>query len=108
MPNASDLIRTVPGGITLAVLATPGAAMARIKGVHGDALKVSVCAAPEKGKANAEIEALLAEFFGLKRGQVAVIRGAASRHKRVQILGLALATAEARIRQVGDGETGRR
>ena len=46
-------------------------------------------APPDKGKANAAIQALLAESLGCKGGQVALVSGAASRQKRFRIIGVA-------------------
>lgn len=58
--DTAGVVRACPGGVTVAVLASAGAAQSKVRGLHGDALKVAVRAAPEKGKANAEIEELLA------------------------------------------------
>jgi uncharacterized protein (TIGR00251 family) len=50
------------------------------------ALKVKVAAAPEKGKANGELCAVLARHFGVPARSVEVVAGAASTRKRVRIL----------------------
>jgi hypothetical protein len=81
------------------VLASAGASASKVRGLHGDALKVAVRAAPEKGKANAEVEEVLAEFFGVAARQVAVIAGQTSRRKRVAVMGVQPAQVEARIAQ---------
>ncbi|HEY3324051.1 MAG TPA: DUF167 family protein [Planctomycetota bacterium] len=98
--NSQSPVRAVAGGVTVEVLASAGASVSKVRGLHGGALKVAVRAAPEKGKANAEIEELLADFFGMSAGQVTVIVGQTSRHKRVQILGIDINTALARINEV--------
>lgn len=90
------MLRDVTGGVTVEVLASAGAANSCVRGVHGGALKVAVRAAPEKGKANAEVEAVLAGYFGVSSRQVAVIAGQTSRKKRVQIAGISLETAQAK------------
>ncbi|MGD0092547.1 MAG: DUF167 domain-containing protein [Planctomycetota bacterium] len=97
MDTASPF-RTCPGGVTVEVLASAGAASSKVRGLHGGALKVSVRAAPEKGKANAEIEELLAGFFGVSKRQVCVAGGQTSRRKRVVVVGLSVAQAEEKIR----------
>lgn len=84
--------RTVAGGAELRVKAAPGARTDAIDGVVQDAdgqssLKVRVRAAPEKGKANAAIEALLARALGLPKSAVSVEKGGASRIKLVRIAG---------------------
>src|SRR5438309_9293891 len=65
----------VQGMPTLQVKVVPGASRNRVVGMLGDALKVQVAAAPEKGKANEAVRAVLAEFFGVKIGQVELISG---------------------------------
>ena len=47
--------------------------------------KVRVRAAPDKGRANAELIELLAEFFGVSRSSITIARGAMSRNKIVVI-----------------------
>lgn len=64
----------------------------------GAVLKVSVTAVPERGKANAAVEALLAEALDLPRGAVRVVAGETSTSKRVEIAGLALPQIQDRLR----------
>ncbi|MCX6577491.1 MAG: DUF167 domain-containing protein [Candidatus Aminicenantes bacterium] len=47
--------------------------------------KVSVIAAPTKGKANAEVIGLLAQHLGIARSQLKIVRGETSRHKLVVV-----------------------
>jgi uncharacterized protein len=75
-------------GTIVPVRAQPGARRNAIVGVHAGALRVAVSAPPEKGKANAAIEALLAEALGCKASAVALISGEASRQKRFLIEGV--------------------
>jgi uncharacterized protein len=49
-------------------------------------LKVKVTAVPEKGKANAEVCAVLAAYLGVAKGNVEVILGHTSQQKRVRVL----------------------
>ena len=48
-------------------------------------LEVRVAEAPADGAANDAVIRLLAKAFGVSRSEVAIISGAASRHKRVAI-----------------------
>ena len=80
-------IKAIANGVEFSVLANPGSSRSCVSGVHGNALKVAVRAAPENGKANAEIESVLAEFLELSDRQVNVISGLTSRQKCVQALG---------------------
>lgn len=71
---------------------SPKASRNAITGWIGVSLKVSVTAAPERGKANEAVEQLLAEVLALPRSAVTVVAGHTSRLKRIEIVGL---TAEA-------------
>ena len=51
-------------------------------------LKARVRAAPEDGKANAALEALLAKAFSVAKSKVKVARGATARLKAVEIEGV--------------------
>ena len=78
------------------VRAVPGASRDRLVGILGDAVKVSVSAAPEKGKANKRILAVLAASLGLAGSDLQVVGGQTARDKRVLVLGLS--TTELRNR----------
>ena len=82
----------LPAGdaVLLRVAARPGASATAVVGLQGDALKVSVAAPPEKGKANDELVRWLAKALGLKRAQVTLARGETSRDKVLRISGCSL------------------
>ena len=67
---------------------SPGARQARVVGRHGDAWKVRVAPAPDHGKANDAVIALLAEALALPRAGVAIVSGHASRDKTVALHGI--------------------
>ena len=73
------------GHVLVKVRASPGASRDAITGVHGDALKVAVTAAPERGKANAAVARLLAKALGLPKSAVSVHSGETSRDKQLRI-----------------------
>lgn len=54
----------------------------------GDALKVTVSAPPEDGRANKAVAALLASVLGIKASQVHVVKGHTQRLKVVRIDGV--------------------
>ncbi len=60
-------------------------------------LKVRVRAQPVEGAANAALEKLLAKALGVKAADVRVARGGASRLKAVEVDGLTLDEARARL-----------
>jgi uncharacterized protein (TIGR00251 family) len=78
--------------LVVAVRLTPKAAKDRIDGIANladgrNVLKARVRAVPEKGKANAALEALLAKALGVPKSAVSVIAGGTSRLKSVQVTG---------------------
>ncbi len=70
---------------------TPKAGRDEIVGVedHGgeQVLKARVRALPEAGRANAALEALIADWLGVPRSTVSVVQGGKSRLKRLAITG---------------------
>src|SRR5215813_2439665 len=72
-------------GSRLRLRVKPGAKRRAIEGEHGGALRVAVPAPPEKGRANQEVEELLAEALDVARAAVRVFAGHASRDKSVAI-----------------------
>lgn len=81
-------IRDVPGGCVIAVKVVPGSSRDKIVGVLGDALKIATSAAPEKGKANAAVAAILAKAVGLDRRAVTLVSGPTSPHKEFSVSGM--------------------
>lgn len=75
-------------GAILSVLAQPGSKRNAIVGERAEAFRIAVTTPPDKGKANAAIQAVLAENLGCKTAQVALISGATSRQKRFLIRGV--------------------
>jgi hypothetical protein len=72
---------TSPEAVLLHVRVQPKARTNAVKGWHRDALRVSVTAAPEDGKANRAVIALLAETFDVAPSSINLVRGATSRDK---------------------------
>lgn len=85
------------GRIHLRVRVSPGARTARLLGVHGGALKLSVCEPPERGKANDGVIRLLSNLLGVTTGQIELVSGHTSQDKRVAIAGLDEATLHERL-----------
>jgi uncharacterized protein (TIGR00251 family) len=74
------------GQIALTLKVVPKSSRNEIVGFLADgSLKVKVTAAPEKGKANAEVCELLAREFGVSRRSVEIVRGETSPVKQVVI-----------------------
>lgn len=70
-----------PEAVLLHVRVQPKARANAVKGWHGDALRVSVTAAPEDGRANRAVVDLLAEILDVAPSSISLVRGAASRDK---------------------------
>jgi uncharacterized protein (TIGR00251 family) len=90
-------IRECDGALQFAVKAVPGASRDRIAGLYGDSLKVQVSAPPEGGKANARIEAVLAEALQVPVRSVQVVAGHGHPRKVVAVRGLSAADLRARL-----------
>jgi uncharacterized protein (TIGR00251 family) len=67
---------------------SPNARRSAVVGPYGEGWKVRVVAAPEDGKANAEVVRLLAAVLEIDERRVRIVSGAASRSKVVEIEGL--------------------
>lgn len=72
----------------LNIKVTPGSSKDSVIGWLGDTLKISVKAAPEKGKANKAVEAALARTLGISLNDVKILQGHSSARKLVEISGL--------------------
>ena len=67
---------------------SPKASMNRLVGWHGEALKLRVTAAPERGKANEAVIALLADALDLPRQAITLVQGETAQDKIVEIAAL--------------------
>jgi uncharacterized protein YggU (UPF0235/DUF167 family) len=81
------------GGVRVRVRLTPHGGADRIDGPGFDDagaahLKCRVSAAPEDGKANAALEALLAKALGVAKSAVRLEKGATGRIKTLVIMGV--------------------
>ncbi|HEV2099129.1 MAG TPA: DUF167 domain-containing protein [Stellaceae bacterium] len=79
-------------GLRVAVRLTPRAKADRLVAVAAAAdgkrmIKASVIAPPEDGRANEALLRLLARAWKLPRHDLAIVAGAASRHKTVRVAG---------------------
>jgi uncharacterized protein (TIGR00251 family) len=79
-------------GVRVRIRLTPGASADRIVGRiaeadGGVALKVTVTAIAESGKANAALIALLAKRWRLPKRDIAIVAGAADRRKILHVAG---------------------
>jgi uncharacterized protein YggU (UPF0235/DUF167 family) len=83
--------------VQLLIKVVPASSRNCIAGWLGDTLKVRVTAQPERGKANAAVEATIAEALGISIASARVIQGRTSPRKIVEILGLSEAEVYRRL-----------
>lgn len=86
-------------GLLLSVRLTPKASRDAVDGIRAHegrmALTARVRAVPEKGKANAALQALIAKWLGVAKSHVSVVAGHTARLKVLQISGDGAALAAA-------------
>jgi uncharacterized protein len=68
-----------------------------VVGRHGGGWKVRVAAAPERGKANEEVVALLAAALGVSARTISIVSGHGGRDKLVELTGLPPDETERRL-----------
>ncbi|MEJ7584448.1 MAG: DUF167 domain-containing protein, partial [Acidimicrobiales bacterium] len=110
MTSLDELFTADDTGVVLSVHATAGAGRSEVVGRHGDAIKIRVAAAPEKGRANDALTELLAHHFNLDASAVSLVSGATRRAKRFRLEGVDADRATDRLEQMlaGDGRKGPR
>ena len=90
-------VRETAAGVVFRVRVVPRASRSGIAGIQDDALKLRIMAPPVEGKANEACARLLAEMLGVKKGQVQIIAGHASRVKTVAVAGLTADQVASRV-----------
>ncbi len=74
--------------LLLILYVQPGAKKSGIAGMHGNALKIRLCAQPVEGRANECLLEMLAELLDMPRSRLTLAHGATSRQKRVRVTGV--------------------
>jgi hypothetical protein len=85
------------GSGELEVQVVPRASQSRIVGLHDGRLKISLCAPPVDGAANAALVELIAGALEVPRSRVEVVRGHTGKRKTLRIAGLAAAELRRRL-----------
>jgi hypothetical protein len=96
-------IRETGNGVVFRIRVVPRASRCGPAGIRDDAWRLRITAPPVEGKANGACIALLAELLGVKRTQVTIIAGHASRTKTVAVEGVKAVEIAARIAALQDG-----
>ena len=75
--------------VKLTPKASKNAVQGWVEGADGQKwLKCSVTAVPDKGKANAALIDLLADYYGVPKTSISIVRGATDRLKIIEIQGI--------------------
>src|ERR1700747_3726771 len=86
----------------LRVRVSPGAGRTTLVGRHGDAWKVRVTEAPERGRANEAVLRLLADTLALPRTALTLVSGHGGREKLLDLTGMGPASIERRLASAAD------
>ncbi len=76
-----DYVSTVKGETRLHLFVQPKARKTGFVGLHDNMIKLAVASSPVDGKANSAVVSFLADFFQLKKNEVAIVSGLRSRRK---------------------------
>src|SRR6184192_2165083 len=76
---------------------SPGARRSAVVGRQGDAWKVRIAEAPERGRANEAVLRLLAETLTLPRTALTLVSGHGTREKIVELTGIGPGLTERRL-----------
>lgn len=86
---------------------SPGGGRTAVVGRQGEAWKVRVTEAPERGRANEAVLRLLADTLALPRTAVTLVSGHGGREKIVELAGVGPALVERRLASASATATGR-
>jgi uncharacterized protein (TIGR00251 family) len=97
--EAVNLATTRDGAVRFEVHAKPRAKKTRITGVRQGALAVQLAAPPVDGAANDALRAALASALGVAVRDVALVGGASSRAKLVEVRGVSVDEVRDRLQR---------
>ncbi|MCA9600413.1 MAG: DUF167 domain-containing protein [Polyangiales bacterium] len=84
-------VRAFEGGVGFDVQVAPRASRTAALGIHAGALKIALAAPPVDGEANAALVEFFAKALGVPKRDVRIVRGATSKRKHVEVLGVTAA-----------------
>lgn len=77
-----------PRPASAAILVQPRGSQNKVVGIHGDAIKIQLTAAPVDGAANRALIVFIAKHLGLARSSIQILGGHHSRRKQISVTGL--------------------
>ncbi len=81
-------VKETEEGVIFSIRVIPRSSRCECVGIQDDALKIKITAPPVEGKANIECIGLLSSILGVKKAQVAIIKGHKSKNKTVSVAGV--------------------
>lgn len=75
-------------GVVISIYVQPRASKNEVVGLQGEELKLRLTSPPVEGAANKLCREFLAKLLGVAKGQVSLVSGEKSRHKRLLVRGL--------------------
>lgn len=79
------------------VKVVPRASKTEFAGEFDSAIRIRLASAPVDGAANEELVRFLAKTFGVAKASVGILRGQASKTKRIRILGITAKQAKSAL-----------
>lgn len=101
-------VHDTASGCRLRVRVKPSAKQDTITAVHAGLLKMTVCEAPERGRANAAVARVLAGILNIGTSRVHVVSGFTTSDKLVEITGCSSAEVRRRLESTPRISAGRR
>jgi uncharacterized protein (TIGR00251 family) len=87
----------------LRVRVTPRASKSEVTGYRDGTLRVRLTAPPVEGKANRELLKLLADWLGVRKGDLGIVSGEKTRDKAIEIEGLSDGDLKSLLAQARQG-----
>jgi len=72
--------------LRLRVRVKPSSKREGVRSLDEGSLEVRVGAPPEKGRANERLIELVSEYYGVRKSDVRILKGASSRNKLLEVL----------------------
>jgi hypothetical protein len=80
-------IKEHPDGWLIRIVAAPRAKRSSFVGLHAGVPRIAVAAPPTDGRANEELVDFLADFLGIPKQSIQILRGDSSKYKSLLIRG---------------------
>jgi uncharacterized protein len=86
--------------VLLPVAVQPRASRDAVAGLYGNTLKLLLTAPPVEGAANGACLRFLADFLGISRARLSIVKGAKTRQKLIRITNISVDALRAQLRSL--------